>query len=420
MIDVVEIRVQAGNGGDGAITFRHEKGVPYGGPDGGDGGGGGDVVLIAESSTNSLRAFKGRRVYKASDGENGRGKKKYGGRGDDLLLRVPPGTVIYEKDREGYRIFVSDLEKLGQAVIIAKGGRGGWGNVRYTSSTNQAPRIAQKGEAGEERDIILEMRLIADVGIIGYPNVGKSSLLAAASAAKPKIASYPFTTLEPVLGVVETGQQSFILAEIPGLIEGAHLGRGLGHDFLRHALRTKALIQLIDGSSEFPVEDMQALRKELSLFDNALAEKEKVAVVNKIDLPEVRAKIPQTREAFSRAGMKVRFISAATGEGVSELMSEVAGRLEKLAGEAKPVEVKEKVFRPQPRGVGHLIDKGGDTFVIRVPELERIVARVDMTDPEVSRQVDGQIVRMKINKALERAGIKPGDKVRCGDYEWKW
>jgi len=422
MFDRVEIVVKAGNGGDGAVSFRREKFVPLGGPDGGDGGDGGDVIIMAKSAVTTLRRFEPRRKYRAADGMVGRGSKKHGKRGEDLILTVPVGTVVSYKTQIGGDALIADLDQLGQQVMVAKGGKGGFGNSHYVSSTNQAPQIAQKGEAGEENSIILEMRLIADVGIIGYPNVGKSTLLAAASAAKPKIASYPFTTREPVLGAVEVGRQTFVLAEIPGLIDDAHLGRGLGHDFLRHIVRTKILIHLIDGSSASPVEDMVRVNAELNLFDSALAHKPQLVAVNKIDLPEVRARLIEIKDVFNRVGTTAFCVSAATKEGVSELMSETMkvlepfNRLRQEGGE----KVTKKVFRPRPRDTGTSVHKEGDTFIVAAPELERIVARTGVTNPEVRWQIKRQLIRLGVNKALEKAGVKPGDKVRCGTLEWEW
>ncbi len=293
------------------------------------------------------------------------------------------------------------------------------GNIHFATSTNQAPQIAQRGEPGEESAIILEMRLIADVGIIGYPNVGKSTLLAAASAAKPKIASYPFTTLEPVLGVVEVGDESFTLAEIPGLIEGAHLGRGLGHDFLRHAMRTKILIHLIDAGSSSPVEDMVRVNTELSLFDPTLALKPQLVVLNKIDLPGVQERLAEIKDAFGCAAIKPLFIAAATGRGVPELMAQAMKMLNKIAAEKEATEVPGKVFRPRPR-VSVSVHREGDTFILSAPELERIVTRGGVAGPEVRWQLKRQFARLGVNKALEKAGVKPGDRVRCGNLEWEW
>ncbi|MBA7507845.1 GTPase Obg [subsurface metagenome] len=421
MYDRAEIRVRAGAGGDGVVSFRQEKFVPFGGPDGGDGGDGGDVIMMADGSVTSLRVFERKRFYRAADGGSGKGKKKHGKKGKNLILTVPVGTVVLYKTQVVSDAAIADLEQPGQQTVIARGGKGGLGNTHFASSTNQAPQIAQTGEAGEENSVILELRLIADVGIIGYPNVGKSTLLAACSAAKPKIASYPFTTLEPILGLVEVGQRSFVVAEIPGLIDGAHLGRGLGHDFLRHITRTKILIHLIDGSSASPVEDMIQVNAELSLYDSALAQKPQLMVVNKIDLPQVQALLTEIKDAFGAVGASPLFISAATGEGVSELMAEVMETVSQVTVERGAGEkIARKVFHPQPRVAGPSVHKDGDTFVVIAPELERIVARTDVSSPEVRWQIRRQFTRLGVSKALEKAGVKPGDKVRCGNLEWEW
>ena len=421
MFDRVEITVRAGSGGDGVVSFRREKFVPFGGPDGGDGGNGGDVVIKAYITVTSLISFQQKRVYRAADGKDGRGQKKHGRDGADLILAVPVGTVVLNKMQLGDGTDIIDLHQPGQQVVVAKGGKGGLGNTHFASATNQAPRIAQKGEAGEKKSIILELKLIADIGIIGYPNVGKSSLLASASAAKPKIASYPFTTLEPVLGVVEIGQQSFVLAEIPGLIADAHLGRGLGHDFLRHVVRTKVLIHLIDGSSVSPVEDMIKVNNELSLFDSVLAQKPQLVAVNKIDLPWVRVKLAEIEEAFRRAGTPAHFISAITGEGIAEFIAKVWEMLGRVTASEKAVEkIPRKVFRPKPKIVGVSVHREGNIFIVAAPELERIVAGTDLTDPEARRQLLRQFSRAGVSRALEKAGVKPGDRVRCGDLEWDW
>ena len=421
MFDRAEIVVKAGSGGNGVVSFRREKFVPFGGPDGGDGGNGGDVIIRADPTVTSLRAFKQKRFYRVADGGDGKGKRQHGKKGENLVLAVPVGTVLLCKTQIGGDALIDDLEQPGQQVVVAKGGKGGLGNIHFASSTNQAPQIAQKGEAGEENSIILELRLIADVGIIGYPNVGKSTLLAAASAARPKIASYPFTTREPILGVVEVGQESIVLAEIPGLIDGAHLGRGLGHDFLRHILRTKILIHLIDGSSVSPVEAMIQVNAELSLFDSTLKQKPQLVAVNKIDLPQVRTRLAGLKDAFSTVGTTVFFVSAATGEGVNELMTETARLLKEVtAGKESGTRVLKKVFRPQPRSVGASVHKEGDTFVVVAPGLERIMGRMDVSSHQVHRQLKRQLVRLGVSKSLEKAGIKPGDRVRCGDLEWEW
>ena len=422
MFDQVEIKLKAGSGGNGTVSFRREKFVPFGGPDGGDGGEGGDVIIRADASVDSLRIFRQKRFYPAGNGRDGEGKKKHGKKGRDLVVPVPVGTVVSDKTQIGGDAVITDLAEPGQQIVAAKGGRGGLGNSHFASATNQAPRIAQKGEAGEVASLILELRIIADVGIIGYPNTGKSTLLAAASAAKPKIASYPFTTCEPILGAVEMGSRLFVLAEIPGLIDGAHLGRGLGHDFLRHIERTRMLIHLVDGSSASPLENMIKVNTELSLYDSALAQKSQLVAVNKIDLPEVRSRLAEIKEAFSQAGIKPLFISAATGEGVAELMTDTGKMLAQVIppkreeGEEPPM----KVFRPQPRDKGISVRKEGNIFVVVAPELERIIAGTDTESPEVRQQISRQIARREVRQALEKAGIKPGDKARLGNLEWEW
>ena len=333
---------------------------------------------------------------------------------------MPVGTVISEKAQIDGGTVSGDLEQDGEQLLVAEGGRGGLGNCHFASSTNQAPRIAQEGEQGEEKALILELKLIADVGIIGFPNVGKSTLLAAASAARPKIADYAFTTISPVLGVVEVGQETFVLAEIPGLISGAHLGRGLGHDFLRHVSRTKMLIHLVDGTSPSPVEDMVSVNTELSLYDSALAAKRQVVAVNKVDLPLVRERLSEIEASFADVGVPVWFISAETREGVNELMTEVKNLLDIKDQEAAPGPAPKKVFHPRPKLPGLAVHREGATFVVTGLGLERIVAGMREADPAVRGQLKRQLQRMGVTRALTKAGVKAGDRVRCGDFEWEW
>lgn len=421
MFDRAEVRVRAGRGGNGIVSFRREKFVPLGGPDGGDGGKGGDVIIKIDAGLTNLKVFRWRGIYRAKDGLDGKGKNKHGRDGVDKELSVPVGTVVMSVSDKRDSVFLADLDEVGQRVVVARGGRGGLGNVHFASSTNRAPRIAQQGEPGEEKSINLELRLIADVGIIGYPNVGKSSLLAAASAAKPKIASYPFTTLEPILGMVLVDHHSFVMAEIPGLVVGASLGRGLGHDFLRHVVRTKVLIHLLDGSSDTPAEDMVKVNNELAIFDSDLAKKPQLVAVNKVDLPDVRSRMKELREAFSHIGVAAHFVSAATGEGVACLMTETFGIFKEAAEHKKPVrKVPMKVFRPKPRVAGVSVRREGDVFVVLSPELERIVSGTDITDAEARRQLLGRLTKPRVSRALEKAGIKAGDRVRCGSLEWRW
>ncbi|MGD1118001.1 MAG: GTPase ObgE [Dehalococcoidales bacterium] len=420
MIDKVEIRVKAGDGGRGAVSFRREMYVPFGGPDGGDGGKGGDVVIRVDKSTDNLRFYVKNRLYQAERGLGGGAKKKHGHDGADLILKVPAGTLVTSVDENGAKILLADLNVAGEQIIVAAGGKGGGGNVHYRSSVNQAPRIAQKGETGEERAISLEMRLIADVGIIGYPNAGKSTLLAAASAARPKVADYPFTTLEPVLGVVAQGQESFVLAEIPGLIEGAHLGKGLGIDFLRHAMRTKILLHLLSGDAPSPLDDMIKVNNELAAFDVSLAQRPQIVAVNKIDLPAVQEKMAGIKADLAAAGVKAHFISAATGQGVRELMAAVFETLKRETVASPPAEPGEKVFRPQPRQPRIKVAREGDGFVIDAPGLDRIIAGRGVTTGELRWQLNFQLEKMGINKALQKAGVNRGDKIRCGDLTWEW
>jgi GTP-binding protein len=347
-VDRVEIIVGGGNGGDGIVSFRHEKFVPLGGPAGGDGGDGGNAHIVADRSTTNLDYFRHKRRFKAISGKSGGKQKKHGAKGDDLVIKVPLGTMIFLKGDEG-EVLLADLSQQGQKVLVAIGGSWGLGNVHFATSRNQAPKIATKGKPGEEHLIVLDLKLIADVGIIGYPSVGKSTLLAAVSKAKPKIADYPFTTREPALGVVGVGMKTFVLAEIPGLIDGAHLGRGLGHEFLRHAERTKVLLHVLDGRSPAIIDDMSNLKKELALYKPEMAQKPQVVAVNKIDLPEVQARLPEIGQLFDTLGIKAFFISAITKQGLSELMSEVVRMLEEVQARYTGSEEPMVIFRPKPK-----------------------------------------------------------------------
>lgn len=421
MIDIAEIQVKAGDGGDGSINFHREKFVPLGGPDGGDGGKGGNVIVRADSSVTTLRAFQYKRHYQAQDGGNGQDNQKHGKNGDDLFIEVPEGTVVWEKTADG-NVLLADVEHSGEEVIVAYGGKGGWGNTHFASSTNQAPYVAQVGESGEGRVLVLELRVIADAGIVGYPNAGKSTLLTRATAARPRIASYPFTTLEPVLGVVEVNEHRFVLAEIPGLIPGAHLGKGLGYDFLRHVTRTKVLIHLVDGSSPSPIDDMITVNNELSLFDVSLAQKPQLVAINKIDLPQVKQRVNELKDEFAAAGIKPWFISAATGEGVREVMAAADKMIRSLPASVDEVREEPKIFRPRPVDKrGATVRKEGDTFIVMAPDMERLVTRRgEKYRPELLRHLRREIVRRGIKRALERAGIKAGDKVRCGKVDMEW
>lgn len=327
-VDEVKIYVRSGDGGAGCVSFRREKFIPFGGPDGGDGGDGGDVIIEAAPGLSTLLDLKQRPHQKAERGRHGMGKDRHGASGDDLTIKVPVGTVI--KDAETGEI-LADLSESRERVVILKGGRGGQGNARFKTSTNRVPRFAQPGEPGEEKCLRLELKLLADVGLLGFPSVGKSSLITKISAARPRIADYPFTTLVPNLGVVAYKNfRSFVVADIPGLIEGAHEGAGLGHRFLRHVERTRILLHLLDPCRTHdsdPIRDYEILNRELAQFDEDLAARPQVVVVNKIDLPDVRELITVMRPYFEERGISIFPISAVTGEGIPELLDEIAGYL---------------------------------------------------------------------------------------------
>ncbi len=328
-IDEVRIEVQAGHGGRGCMSFRREKFVPRGGPDGGDGGAGGDVIAVADPQLATLLDLRYQRLYRAGRGVHGKGKDQHGKRGAEMVIPVPVGTTI--RDAESGEL-LADLSAPGERVVIARGGKGGRGNARFVSSTNRSPRKVQPGLPGEERRLDVELRLLADVGIIGLPNAGKSTLISVISAARPKIADYPFTTLVPNLGVVSYGEsKSFVVADIPGLIEGAHRGEGLGHKFLKHVSRTSVLIHLLDAAGvreEDPLADWRAINRELELFDPELAAKPQIVVANKIDLPEAREAAALLKEKFAAMSIPFHAISAATHEGLRELTFSIARKLE--------------------------------------------------------------------------------------------
>jgi GTPase len=418
MFDKVELFLKAGGGGNGVVGFRREKFVPYGGPDGGDGGKGGDVLFIAEGGVTDFRFFRNRGIYKAGDGAHGQGKKKRGKDGEDLVMTVPVGTVVIKKE-DGATI--ADLEQDGMQVAVARGGKGGLGNSHYATSTHQSPRLAQTGEPGEEINVLLDLRLIADVGILGYPNVGKSSLLAAASAAKPEIADYAFTTKEPVLGVVYVGHESFVLAEIPGLIAGAAQGRGLGHDFLHHAVRTRMFVHLVSGASADPIADMIAVNNELTLYDPVMARKPQIVAVNKIDLPEVQARRDEISRAFQDAGIDVIFVSAAQKDGVAELVEKVWAQLRAILNEPPPeTATAAKVFHPQPRGLTFTVRKEADGFTVDAQGLDRMSTGSGELTPELIDYVRSRLEAAGVDRVLRRAGAQPGDHIYCGNAKWDW
>lgn len=420
MIDRVEIRVCGGNGGAGAVSFRREKFVPRGGPDGGDGGKGGDVVLLADRSVSTLREFSRRGVWRAERGQHGRGAKRQGRAGKNLVIRVPLGTVVQRKEGDGSLRVVGDVTQPGQRMVVGHGGLGGWGNVRFARATHQAPRIAQRGQTGEEVTLVLDLKLLCDVGVIGVPNAGKSTLLALVSAAHPKIAAYPFTTVEPVLGVVEMGYKTFVVAEVPGLIEGAHTGVGLGHDFLRHAERARLLIHLLDGSRPEPVKDMLAITEELQEFSPELAEKPQVLAVNKVDLPEVRSHMDALKGELTANGREVFFVSAATGEGVGALLQKVAEELSRVIEEAPAAAAGEPVVRPRRVSSRFEVSIADGEYAVTGQRVEAFAEMMPLDQDEGRAEFWRRLQRWGVVAALRRAGMQVGDRVRFGSVEVGW
>lgn len=420
-LDDVRISVRAGAGGDGAATFRREAHVPRGGPDGGDGGRGGSVYLRVDAGQTTLRDFRYRHRFSATPGGRGERQKRHGKAGDDLHLPVPPGTAVLDAETGA---LVADLVAVGQEVMVARGGRGGLGNVHFATATHQAPRHAQRGEPGEERELRLELRLIADVGLVGLPNAGKSTLLAALTAARPKIAAYPFTTLEPNLGVMDLGPEDErrpTIADVPGLIEGASAGAGLGHAFLRHVERTRVLLHVVDGASRDPGWDHEVIREELEAHDPALLEKPILAVFNKLDLPAAREAWPAFQRLRRAAGLPVIAISAETGEGLEDLRGAVAAILpgaEALAEPPEPAGV--VVHRIEASGDGFAVEREAEAFRVRGRRIERLVAQTNFDNEESAERFQRELERTGIDAALRRAGIRPGDAVRIGPTELEW
>ena len=432
MIDHVEIRVISGRGGNGAVSGRREKFVPHGGPDGGDGGDGGDIYARCDQNVSTLLKFRYNRIYRAGNGAGGTGRKRHGGRGTDAEFVVPVGTEVWD-DKGGTQI--ADLTAHGERVLIAQGGRGGRGNTRFTSSTNQFPLLAEEGDPGRELHLRLELKLLADVGIIGAPNAGKSSLLTAVSGARPKVADYPFTTLEPVLGVVEYGNDGFVMVDIPGLIEGAHAGAGLGDEFLRHIERTLILVHVIDGNGPDPVEDYFRIREELRQFDEALMTKPEIIAFNKLDIPGVDDAFELCKDELAGTAASVRSISAAGRIGLDGLLYDVAEALgiareeaqaeEKEAGQAAVTQEANvgdvPVLRPAPTDRHPKIRQTApDRYEVIHRPAKRFAGMVDLNNWGARVQFYDQLQRQGVIAALERAGIRSGDTYVVGKHELEW
>ena len=439
MIDTVRLNIKAGDGGNGCVSFLREKFRPKGGPNGGDGGNGGNAFVVGDGSINTLLHLKYNSTMYVDRGGHGKGKDQRGGNGSDTYIKVPLGTVVWRMLRGGEKEFLTDVTD-DIPRLVAQGGAGGWGNAHYVSPTNQEPVLSQRGERGEYVVLFLELKLLADVGLLARPNAGKSTLISRCSAAKPRIADYPFTTVEPVLGVVTTRGQDFVMMEVPGLLEGAHEGVGLGDQFLRHAERARLYVHVLDGLSEDPVADFHMINRELQEFNPALAHKPQIIAVNKIDVTEVQERRPELAESLRRAALEsdvlpkgadtpVFFISAVSGEGLEPMLGQVIETMEKVAAveEAATVEEPEAIpeattqpnrRRPVAEPVSFYKDRG--VYVIKSEQLERLSALADTRDYRVLLQLWREMTRLGIARRLEDAGIEPGDTIRIGRAEMEW
>jgi GTP-binding protein len=417
--DQAKIYIKGGDGGNGVVAFRREKFVPRGGPSGGNGGRGGNVYLVVDQGLNTLQPFHHQVHYRAQAGTHGSGADKTGAMGEDLRIPVPPGTLAYDADTGD---LLADLTRPGQEALVARGGRGGRGNAAFKSARNKAPRLAEKGEAGEERWLRLELKLVADVGIIGVPNAGKSTLLSVVSAAKPKVADYPFTTVTPNLGVAEVDYRQIVLIDIPGLLEGAHEGVGLGLEFLRHIERTRMLVHLLGGDSPDPLGDFEAVNQELALFNPGVVEKPQLVVLNKLDLPQAQAIWPEVERVISEQGLPVMAISAATGQNVQQLLYTVQGMLDALpaptlddASDALP-----EITPTEDEKAFHVYQIADDKWLVEGIAIERAAQMTNWNYYEAAMRFQRILRAMGITDALRASGVKDGDTVRIGETELVW
>ena len=419
--DYAKIYVSAGKGGDGAVAFRREKYVAAGGPDGGDGGKGGDIYFEVNPDSNTLIDFRYKKKFKAENGENGEGSHRFGKSGADLYIKVPLGTIV--KNAQTGEI-LADLSENNKKVLVLKGGRGGKGNSHFATATRQAPRFAQKGEEGEEAELILELKLLADVGLIGYPSVGKSTILSVVTSATPKIAEYHFTTLEPNLGVVKSEYgDSFVIADIPGLIEGASEGVGLGIQFLRHIERTRLLLHVVDVAGtegRNPVEDFYTINKEIEKYSKKLATRKQIIVANKIDSMQDETLYNELEKVAKENNMKIFKVSAVTGQGMKELMIEVSKILKTLPKE-ELIEEKEakKVYKLEDEEP-FTITKEDDMYVVDGPAIRELMRKVNMEDNESLYYFQKNLDILGVNQKLKEAGVKDGDTVKVYDYILEW
>lgn len=423
-VDEVVFKVKSGDGGNGVVSFRREKFEAMGGPDGGDGGHGGNVILKVDEGLNTLADFSYKNFYQAENGTHGKGKNQRGKDGKDLYLEVPPGTLVYNDDTNE---LLKDLKDEGQEYVLAEGGKGGRGNARFKKSTRKAPKFSENGEKGETLKVRLELQLLADVGLVGYPNVGKSTLISKVSAAKPEIASYHFTTIDPNLGVVSYDEyKSYVMADVPGLIEGAHEGVGLGDEFLRHLERTRLLIHVIDVSGiegRDPIEDFEKINKELKEYDTDLSELPQIVALNKIDLKEARDNLSEVKNELENRGYKVFPISAATGEGVDELKYYTGQKLESIPEKEREIKAKEDVLiKPEFMDESEMqIEQISESeFKVVGKLIEELIEKTDFNnDASVQRLL--RIVRHhNIDKLMKNKGINDGDTVIIGPIEFEY
>ena len=433
MIDTVRINLKAGDGGNGCVSFLREKYRPHGGPNGGDGGSGGDIYLCGDSSLNTLLHLKFNSTTYAPRGPHGKGKNQRGADGEEVIIKVPVGTEVSVLSRGGGKEFLTDITDT-SLTLVAQGGRGGWGNTHYVSPTNQEPVLAQRGEKGDQVVLFLELKLLADVGLLARPNAGKSTLISRCSAAKPRVAEYPFTTVDPVLGVVNSHGEPFVMMEVPGLLEGAHRGVGLGHEFLRHAERARMYLHLLDGLSEDPVADWRMLNAELRQFNAVLAEKPQIVAVNKLDVTEVRENQDALRAGLERAMAEdtdggsgqlvspVFFISAVSGEGVTVLLGRMVEMLAAMPKKEQPDTAEQSAMQKAPHRprATWSVRKGNGVYVVESEELERMVAMADTRDSRVLLQVWREMSKRGMAQGLADSGIEPGDTIRIGRVEVEW
>ncbi|MCY3916088.1 MAG: GTPase ObgE [Chloroflexi bacterium] len=418
LVDEAKIFVASGKGGDGIVAFRREKYVARGGPSGGSGGRGGDVVLKADANLNTLYFFRNHVHFKAKAGGKGGSSNKTGADAETLIVRVPAGTVVRDAETGG---LIADIARADDEVVVAPGGRGGRGNAHFKTSSNQAPRLAEKGEPGRERWLNLELKLIADVALVGMPNAGKSTLLSVVSNAKPKIADYPFTTLEPNLGTVVYDHSDLIFADIPGLIEGAHLGVGLGHAFLRHVQRTDVIVHILDGSANDPLADYSQIRSELALFDDRLAERPEIVVVNKIDLPEAREYWELLKENLIALGIAEPLaISAATRENVTRLIQRVFEEAANVPRRAKSSIEEDPIYELDDDGLPFELAVKDGAYHVSGDRIERAAAMTYWDYDEAVLRFHKTLEALGVVDALAKAGVRPGDTVFIGEFELEW